>query len=165
MAAALVSRVTASTSRLPTKRLRRRPRRVSGEGRLSRGRTVDGECCAYIAEYCIPPDEVKWRARTARRLAENPDLAKTPLLEGFPQELDSPLVWGYGRARTGQTGSMDFLLSSSFQWPRQVLRAHLVTTFPLPTLGPVGPTPPYTTRPLLSTLSSGGFNDEASSIF
>ena len=31
--------------------------------------------------------------RTAKLLADNPTLLSTPLLEGFPQKLDSPLVW------------------------------------------------------------------------
>lgn len=39
------------------------------------------------------PNEEKWKARTARRLAEDPALVKTPLPAGFPQKLDSPLVW------------------------------------------------------------------------
>lgn len=39
------------------------------------------------------PDEANWRARTARRLAENPDLPNTSLPEGYPKKLESPLVW------------------------------------------------------------------------
>ena len=39
------------------------------------------------------PDEVKWKARTARRLAEDPSLPDTPLPKGFPRVLTSPLVW------------------------------------------------------------------------
>lgn len=39
------------------------------------------------------PDEVKWKARTARRLAEDPTLLQQSLPEGFPKHLDSPLVW------------------------------------------------------------------------
>ena len=39
------------------------------------------------------PNLESWKARTARRLAENPDLPKTPLPAGFPKKLDSPLVW------------------------------------------------------------------------
>jgi len=39
------------------------------------------------------PDEVKWKARTARRLAEDPTLPSQPLPEGFPSKLESPLVW------------------------------------------------------------------------
>lgn len=39
------------------------------------------------------PDEAKWRARTARRLTEDPTLPTQPLPEGFPQQVDSPIVW------------------------------------------------------------------------
>ncbi|KAJ2936625.1 hypothetical protein H1R20_g468, partial [Candolleomyces eurysporus] len=39
------------------------------------------------------PDEAKWKARTARRLVEDPSLPDTPLPEGFPKVLESPLVW------------------------------------------------------------------------
>ncbi|KAF8636781.1 hypothetical protein AX16_010982 [Volvariella volvacea WC 439] len=39
------------------------------------------------------PDDARWKARTARRLAEDPSLPETPLPEGFPAHLDSPLVW------------------------------------------------------------------------
>lgn len=39
------------------------------------------------------PDEAKWKARTARRLAEDPSLPNSPLPEGFPTRLESPLIW------------------------------------------------------------------------
>lgn len=39
------------------------------------------------------PDRAKWQARTARRLAANPSLPNTPLPAGFPEKLESPLVW------------------------------------------------------------------------
>lgn len=39
------------------------------------------------------PDRVKWQARTARRLKEDPSLPNTALPEGFPKKVDSPLVW------------------------------------------------------------------------
>lgn len=39
------------------------------------------------------PDEAKWRARTAQRFAENPNLAKVPLPEGFPKQVEGPIVW------------------------------------------------------------------------
>lgn len=39
------------------------------------------------------PDREKWSKRTAQRLAEDPTLLSTPLPSGFPQKLDSPLVW------------------------------------------------------------------------
>lgn len=39
------------------------------------------------------PDEAKWRARTARRLAEDPTLPNQPLPEGFPAKVEGPIVW------------------------------------------------------------------------
>ena len=39
------------------------------------------------------PDRKKWENRTAKRLAEDPSLTSTPLPEGFPKKLVSPLVW------------------------------------------------------------------------
>jgi hypothetical protein len=39
------------------------------------------------------PDEAKWRARTARRLAADPTLPKQPLPQGFPERVDGPIVW------------------------------------------------------------------------
>ncbi|KAG5646882.1 hypothetical protein DXG03_001958 [Asterophora parasitica] len=92
------------------------------------------------------PDEDKYKARTARRLAEDPSLPSTPLPEGFPKKLESPLVW---------EGS-DF--KDEEEWVYNLTPEHLkeiddalkhfrglekplghlsVATFPLPTLGPV----------------------------
>ena len=39
------------------------------------------------------PNAEQYKARTARRLAKNPSLAKSTLPEGFPQKVESPLVW------------------------------------------------------------------------
>lgn len=39
------------------------------------------------------PNEASYKARTARRLAEDPTLPQRPLPEGFPKKLESPLVW------------------------------------------------------------------------
>lgn len=39
------------------------------------------------------PDEAKFRARTARLLAENPNLPQTPLRAGFPLKVEGPIVW------------------------------------------------------------------------
>ncbi|XP_006458549.1 hypothetical protein AGABI2DRAFT_190826 [Agaricus bisporus var. bisporus H97] len=92
------------------------------------------------------PDETKWRARTARRLAENPALPSQPLPEGFPAKLEGPIVW---------KGS-DF--TSEDQWVVRLTDVHLQEiddglrhfkslnkplghinreTYPLPTLGAV----------------------------
>ncbi|KAG5650327.1 hypothetical protein H0H81_012613 [Sphagnurus paluster] len=92
------------------------------------------------------PDETKWKARTARRLLENPSLPNTPLPEGFPKKLVSPLMWE-GKDWTEEK-----------QWVYEMTPEHLkeideavkhfrslgkpfghvkASTFPLPTLGPV----------------------------
>ncbi|KAF8954538.1 hypothetical protein BDZ97DRAFT_461915 [Flammula alnicola] len=91
MAATLVSRVTD----LFSKNLNRdAPGADSATEKRPQGDaeaiTVDSPKQPDIAYH---PDEVKWKARTARRLAEDPTLLQTPLPEGFPQKLDSPLVW------------------------------------------------------------------------
>ena len=39
------------------------------------------------------PDREKWSKRTAQRLSNDPTLLSTPLPEGFPRKLESPLVW------------------------------------------------------------------------
>uniref|UniRef100_A0A8H7Y691 TauD/TfdA-like domain-containing protein n=1 Tax=Psilocybe cubensis TaxID=181762 RepID=A0A8H7Y691_PSICU len=92
------------------------------------------------------PDEAKWKARTARRLAEDPTLPQQSLPEGFPKHLDSPLVWE----------GKDWTEAS--QWEYTLTAEHLKeiddavkhfraldkpfgyispATFPLPTLAPV----------------------------
>jgi hypothetical protein len=47
------------------------------------------------------PDEAKYRARTTRRLTDNPDLANVPLPDGFPQKVEGPIVWE-GKDWTGE---------------------------------------------------------------
>ncbi|KAF8162841.1 hypothetical protein B0H34DRAFT_650473 [Crassisporium funariophilum] len=39
------------------------------------------------------PDQAKYLERTARRLAENPELINTALPEGFPEKVEGPIVW------------------------------------------------------------------------
>ena len=39
------------------------------------------------------PDREKWQKRTAQRLSEEPNLTSVPLPKGFPNKVDSPLVW------------------------------------------------------------------------
>lgn len=39
------------------------------------------------------PDEAKFRARTARRLAEDPTLPQKPLPPNFPPSVEGPNVW------------------------------------------------------------------------
>ncbi|TFK27344.1 Clavaminate synthase-like protein [Coprinopsis marcescibilis] len=44
-------------------------------------------------DIAYQPDEAKYRAREARRLAEDPSLPKVPLPEGFPRQVEGPIVW------------------------------------------------------------------------
>jgi len=39
------------------------------------------------------PDEAKYHARTARRLAEDPSLPDVSLPDGFPPQVEGPIVW------------------------------------------------------------------------
>jgi len=39
------------------------------------------------------PNLEKYLQRTCRRLVENPDLPKTPLPSGFPEQVNGPIVW------------------------------------------------------------------------
>lgn len=56
-------------------------------------RDVSIKVLAKQPDISYHPDEAKWKARTARRLQEDPSLPLTALPEGFPSQLDSPLVW------------------------------------------------------------------------
>jgi len=59
-------------------------------GKDKRSTTTDNQKQPDIEYH---PDRAKWKARTARRLETDPSLPDTALPEGFPQKLDSPLVW------------------------------------------------------------------------
>jgi hypothetical protein len=63
---------------------------ATGEALHGSGLTIDQSKRPDISYH---PDEAKWRALTARRLAEDPSLPHTPLPEGFPKQLAGPLVW------------------------------------------------------------------------
>ncbi|RDB24020.1 hypothetical protein Hypma_008647 [Hypsizygus marmoreus] len=90
------------------------------------------------------PDEVKYLARVARNLAEDPNRVNVPLPEGFPKQVDGPIVWE-GKDWTSED-----------QWVYKLSEAELAEihealvhfkglnkpmgyigkdTFPLPTLG------------------------------
>jgi len=92
------------------------------------------------------PDENKWKARTAWRLAEDPSLSSQSLPNGFPRKLNSPLVW------EGKDWKHEK------EWVHELSQEHLreiddalnhfcslnkplgyisQDTFPLPSLGPV----------------------------
>ncbi|KAG6855850.1 hypothetical protein H0H87_010002 [Tephrocybe sp. NHM501043] len=92
------------------------------------------------------PNEAKWKARTARRLAENPSLPQTPLPEGFPAKVDSPLVWQGSdwkdekewvyELNADQLKEIDDALKHFRDLDKPL--GHISTsTFPLPTLAPI----------------------------
>lgn len=114
--------------------------------------TIDNKASSFSLSAATQPDieyhpnEEKWKARTARRLAQDPSLPKSPLQEGFPTRLESPLVW------EGKD------LKDELEWVYNLTPEHLKeihdavhhfhslskplgqlssTTFPLPTLGPI----------------------------
>lgn len=58
---------------------------------ISTHKTYDNEPKQPDIQY--HPDELKWKARTARRLTEDPTLPSAPLPQGFPAKVESPLVW------------------------------------------------------------------------
>jgi len=54
---------------------------------------ISTETQAKQPDIAYHPDEAKWKARTARRLAEDPTLPFSPLPEGFPTQVSGPIVW------------------------------------------------------------------------
>jgi len=101
--------------------------------------------CVGQPDISYHPDEAKFRARTARRLAEDPTLPQRPLPEGFPPSVEGPNVWE-GKDWTDES-----------QWVYNLTDEHLAEidralahfesldkplgfinkeTFPLPTLSP-----------------------------
>ncbi|KAJ7491180.1 hypothetical protein FB451DRAFT_633633 [Mycena latifolia] len=89
------------------------------------------------------PDEAKFRARTARRLAEDPMLPQRPLPEGFPPSVEGPGVWE-GKDWTDESQWVYTLTETHLEEIDQAL-AHFESldkpmgfinkeTFPLPTL-------------------------------
>ncbi|KAJ6500652.1 hypothetical protein C8R45DRAFT_820180 [Mycena sanguinolenta] len=55
--------------------------------------TAPPTVCVGQPDILYHPDEAKFRARTARRLAEDPTLPQRPLPAGFPPSVDGPIVW------------------------------------------------------------------------
>ncbi|KAF8424962.1 hypothetical protein EV426DRAFT_75425 [Tirmania nivea] len=92
------------------------------------------------------PDEGKYHARTARRLAEDPSLPAVPLPAGFPARVDGPIVWeGSDWADEGQwvyqlsdaeLKEVDAALEY-FRGTGMALGYISRETFPLPAVGPV----------------------------
>ncbi|KAG6914934.1 hypothetical protein DXG01_014370 [Tephrocybe rancida] len=92
------------------------------------------------------PDEAKWQARTARRLAEDPSLPNTPLPDDFPAKVHSPLVWEGSdwkdekewvyELNADQLKEIDDGVKH-FRALDKPLGYIAQSTFPLPTLGPI----------------------------
>ncbi|KAJ7778639.1 hypothetical protein DFH07DRAFT_901329 [Mycena maculata] len=91
------------------------------------------------------PDEAKFRARTARRLAEDPTLPQRPLPAGFPPSTEGPIVWE-GKDWTDESQWVYNLTDEHLQEIDRAL-VHFESldkplgfigrnTFPLPTLSP-----------------------------
>ncbi|KAG2022353.1 taurine catabolism dioxygenase TauD [Coprinopsis cinerea AmutBmut pab1-1] len=91
------------------------------------------------------PDRAKWEARTARRLAEDPSLPSTPLPQGFPSKLRSPLAWE-GKDWTDESQWVYQLSEAELKELDDAVQSFKATglhtglasprNFPLPTLGP-----------------------------
>ncbi|KAF9474998.1 Clavaminate synthase-like protein [Pholiota conissans] len=145
MAAALVSRVTDLFSSSVNISGPEKAQDATAEKAIK----IEGEAEAperVQPDIAYLPDEAKYKARTARRLAENPDLPKTPLPAGFPQKLESPLVWE-GKDWTDATQWEHDLSAEQLKEIDDAVKhfkglgkpyGYISTeTFPLPTLGPI----------------------------
>ncbi|KAF8994584.1 hypothetical protein BDQ17DRAFT_1392391 [Cyathus striatus] len=92
------------------------------------------------------PNVEKWKARIARRLAEDPSLPNNALPDGFPKKLESPLVWE-GKDWKGEDQWVYNLSEEQLKEIDDAVKhfrgldkplGHLSpSTFPLPTLGPI----------------------------
>ncbi|KAJ7677266.1 hypothetical protein B0H17DRAFT_1161472 [Mycena rosella] len=107
--------------------------------------TITEAAPATQPDIAYHPDEAKWRARTARRLAEDPSLPSRPLPEGFPPRFDGPGVWE-GKDWTDEAQWVYELSAAQLEEIDRAL-AHFEgldkslgfinkETFPLPTLSP-----------------------------
>ncbi|KAJ3564870.1 hypothetical protein NP233_g8014 [Leucocoprinus birnbaumii] len=91
------------------------------------------------------PDLAKYKARTARRLEENPELLKMSLPLGFPAKVEGPIVWE-GKDWTNEDQWVYQLSEEDLQEIEQGMK-HFEglgkplgyinrETYPLPKLGP-----------------------------
>lgn len=120
--------------------------------------------CSKQPDISYHPDEAKYLARAARRLAEDPALPDVPLPDGFPPRVEGPIVWDGGDWTSeqwvyqlngaelneidaaldhfkGPLGSIKHiycaLLTFHFTGTGKPLGYISKETFPLPALGPV----------------------------
>ncbi|KAF7359189.1 Clavaminate synthase-like protein [Mycena sanguinolenta] len=105
--------------------------------------TVPPTVCLGQPDIFYHPDEAKFRARTARRLVEDPTLPQRPLPAGFPPSVDGPIVWE-GKDWTDESQWV-FNLTDEHLAEIDIALAHFESldkplgfisreTFPLPTL-------------------------------
>ncbi|KAF8954541.1 taurine catabolism dioxygenase TauD [Flammula alnicola] len=92
------------------------------------------------------PDREKWEQRTAKRRADDPSLTSTPLPDGFPKKLVSPLVWEGNDWKSEAQWVYNLTPQDLEEIDSAVRHFHGLglhfgyispETFPLPTLGPV----------------------------
>ncbi|TFK34848.1 hypothetical protein BDQ12DRAFT_737894 [Crucibulum laeve] len=102
------------------------------------------EAVAQQPDIEYHPNEAKYYARTAQRLAENPGILTAKLPRGFPKEITGPIVWE-GKDWTEENQWVYKLNASELQEINNAL-AHFKSlgksigyigrdTFPLPSLG------------------------------
>ncbi|KAF9477034.1 hypothetical protein BDN70DRAFT_934573 [Pholiota conissans] len=107
---------------------------------------ADGPSIAFFKqpEIGYQPNEIQWKVRAAKRLGEDPALPRTPLPEGFPAKLESPLVWEGKNWKDPK--EWEYELSADhlkeiddavkhFNGLGQLFGQISAKTFPLPTLG------------------------------
>ncbi|KAF8816216.1 taurine catabolism dioxygenase TauD [Phlegmacium glaucopus] len=106
---------------------------------------VHGDTALEQPNITYIPDREKWAKRTAQRLANDPTLLSTPLPEGFPRKLDSPLVWEGKDWTVESQWVYDLSPVELKEIDKAVCHFHGLglhfghispKTFPLPTLGP-----------------------------
>lgn len=102
--------------------------------------------CSKQPDISYHPDEAKYLARTARRLAEDPSLPDVPLPDGFSPGVEGPIVWDGGdwtsedqwvyQLSGAELKEIDAALEY-FKGTGRTLGYISKETFPLLTLGPV----------------------------
>ncbi|KAM6498993.1 hypothetical protein JOM56_006941 [Amanita muscaria] len=107
---------------------------------------IGNESMSYTPDIEYQPNEEKYAARTARRLAEDPSLPKSSLPDGFPEKLESALVWEGKDFKDEKEWVYELSpnqlkeIDDAVKYFRSLGKplGHLSpSTFPLPTLGPI----------------------------
>ena len=74
------------------------------------------------------PDLAKYKARTARRLEQNPELLRAILPPGFPAKVEGPIVWE-GKDWTSEDQWVYKLTDEEFQEIEEAIRYFEGTKF------------------------------------